>query len=76
MNTSKLNEKLKGLNIPKDAYSLQGGFPNESFCIGEDNGVWETYYSERGNKTGLKTFTNEKEACEYFLLWMQKTFKK
>ena len=67
---------LQELNIPRDAYSLQGGFPNEAFCIGVVNGKWETYYSERGNKTGLKSFENENEACEYFLAWMIRTFKK
>ncbi len=76
MNTKELNENLQILKIPKDAYSLHGGFPNESFCIGEVNGKWETYYGERGCKTGLKSFTNENEACDYFLTWMKRIFKK
>lgn len=42
--------------IPSHAYSLTGGYPNEAFCIGQNNGKWEVYYSERGNKTSLKIF--------------------
>jgi len=74
MDTKELNNKLKKLSIPSDAYSTIGGLPNEAFCIGNNEGKWETYYSERGNKTGLKSFDSEEEACEYFLSWMKRTF--
>lgn len=52
--------------IRKDSYSLSGGLPNEAYCIHENDFGWEVYYSERGNKTGLKIFQNENEACSYF----------
>ena len=61
--------------ISDDAYSLNGGLPNEKYCINFSNSLWEIYYSERGNKTGTKTFQHEKEACEYFLSLMKKIFK-
>jgi|LFRM01.1.fsa_nt_gb hypothetical protein len=57
----KLNSK-----IPSDSYSLVGGLPNEALCINNNGKQWEVYYSERGNKTNLKIFNSENDACEYF----------
>ena len=59
-----------------DAYSLHGGLPNEAFCIGMIEGQWEVYYSERGNKSMLKIFQNEEQACQYFYEWMLRVFNK
>lgn len=53
--------------ISDDAYSLNGGLPNEKYCINFSNSLWEIYYGKRGNKTDTKTFQHEKEAYEYFL---------
>jgi hypothetical protein len=47
-------------------YALDGGLPNEAYCLAKVDGKWEVYYSERGNKTGLKIFQKEEEACQYF----------
>lgn len=55
------------MEISGDLYSIMtGGLPNENLCIVKD-GKWQVYYSERGNKSGLKIFETETEACEYFL---------
>lgn len=75
MNLLQLKLKLKETSIPTDSYSLKGGLPNEVFCISNENVKWELYYSERGNKTALKTFTSEKEASDYFLTWIKRNFK-
>lgn len=67
MNVNELKETLVSLNISDKYYSiLTGGLPNEKLCI-VNNEVWAVYYSERGQKTGLKEFSSEAEACEYFL---------
>lgn len=76
MNVKQLRDELEKLKIPKNAYELKGGLPNEVFCIGMDNNSWEVYYSERGNKTNRKVFANEESACEYFFNWMKDVFKK
>jgi hypothetical protein len=76
MNILELEKVLMQIGIPLHAYSLKGGLPNEAFCIGKNGVSWETYYSERGNKSREKIFETEQEACEYFLVWMKKTFKK
>ncbi|MCA8994554.1 MAG: hypothetical protein KDA88_21425 [Planctomycetaceae bacterium] len=65
MNLSELQQKLHEAGIPAHAYCLTGGLPNESYCIERrGDGVWTTYYSERGMRTGIKTFTNELTACQ------------
>ncbi|QHI73454.1 hypothetical protein [Aminipila terrae] len=65
----------KNNKIPSDCYSLDGGLPNEAFCIAHLSGKWEVYYSERGKKSNLKTFEMESEACEYFYERLQKMLR-
>lgn len=71
MNVGTLKVELETLKIPKGVYSLTGGLPNESYCIAQKDDKWEVYYSERGNRTSLKTFENENTACKYFLALMK-----
>ncbi|MDU4860892.1 MAG: hypothetical protein E6356_10365 [Terrisporobacter othiniensis] len=68
MNKKELSAKLIKTKVPKDAYSLDGGLPNEMYCLDYLIGKkkWQVYYSERGVKTGLKEFESEDEACNYF----------
>lgn len=66
MRKSELLEILKKEKVSPNSYSLNGGLPNEAYCLNKVNGTWEVYYSERGRKTGLKTFDSEDEACNYF----------
>ena len=67
MTVFELEKKLNQINVPRDYYSiLLGGLPSETLCIVNNNDMWQVYYSERGQKTGLKTFETESEACEYF----------
>ncbi|MFC6223292.1 hypothetical protein ACFP2F_08575 [Hymenobacter artigasi] len=45
---------------------LNGGLLNETYTIGKTTRGWEVYYSERGQKSNLKIFASESEACKYF----------
>ena len=74
MTKKELEKKLNELNIDKFAYNLNGGLPNEAYCIEEFEGKWYTYYSERGQRTSLKEFETEKEAGQYFLDWLKYVF--
>ena len=65
MDVVALKEILQNDKISKDFYSLQGGLPNESYCIEKRGNNWEVYYSERGTKTDLKIFDTEDEACKH-----------
>lgn len=74
MTVTDLEAKLRAHNIPKYAYSLKGGLPNEAYCLESLPNKWAVYYSERGSKTSLKEFATENEACEYFLQLMSDAF--
>jgi len=60
-----LRQSLINANIPDDLYNLNGGLPNEAFCLNKEGDVWEVYYSERGVKSQKKEFDSEDEACNY-----------
>jgi hypothetical protein len=44
------------MKIPTDIYSLNGRLPNEAYCLNHAGDVYEVYYSEHGQKSGLKSF--------------------
>lgn len=67
-----LKELLIQNNIQPDSYSLEGGLPNEAYCLSRESDVWEVYYSERGNKTALRKFSEEEDACNYFFKLLTK----
>lgn len=71
MTKVELERKLKDMNIKETMYNLNGGLPNEAYCMEEIGGKWYTYYSERGQRTSLKAFETEQEACSYFLDWIK-----
>ena len=76
MNVFELEMKLKELHIPEEYYSLMiGGLPNERLCLVCEENVWKVYYSERGEKNGLKIFETEADACAYFYKKMSKYAK-
>jgi hypothetical protein len=68
MNREQLKNQLETLRIDPTAYDLSGGFPNERLVLNqEQDGAWEVYYSERGQKSGLRIFNSEESAIQYFL---------
>ena len=66
MNKTQLEDALKNSSTPSDAYSLEGGLPNEAYCLDKEDGKWIVYYSERGSRTSLKSFDSEEDACKHF----------
>ena len=66
MNVHQLTKALENNNVPRDAYCLKGGLPNEAYCLDREKEKWIVYYSERGARTSLKSFDYEKDACFYF----------
>ncbi len=67
MNLTELQTELDSLGVDKLSYSLEGGLPNERYCIDKEYGNWLVYYSERGGRSGLKEFKTESKACEHLL---------
>lgn len=67
MRVSELRVELERLQISQDTYSIMvGGLPNEKLCLVHED-TWKIYYSERGMRTGEKSYLSEEEACEAFL---------
>ena len=75
MNRKKLEKILSMNNISKDLYSLNGGLPNEAYCIENVANKWQVYYSERGKKTIIGYFENEEKACKCLLNEINKISK-
>jgi hypothetical protein len=68
MNLEQLKVRLEELKIDPNVYSLSGGLPNECLVLGrEPNGKWTVYYSERGERSGLREFDSEEDAIRHFL---------
>jgi hypothetical protein len=68
MTKLELKSKLEQAGVYSEAYSLDGGLPNERYVLSQEpNGRWEVYYSERGQKCGLRSFDSESAACQLFL---------
>lgn len=79
MTIEELNSELKNLGVSDDRYYLHGLFgssgDNDKIAMtvkmGKCTAEYEVYYTERGEKHSSRTFTNEKEACEYVLSQIQ-----
>jgi len=68
MTKLELKSKLDQAGVYPEAYSLDGGLPNEQYVLSrEPDARWEVYYSERGQKSGLRSFDSESAACQFFL---------
>ena len=62
-NTAELVRKLQALGVPDHRYTIGGFGAGEVDGIEQVNGVWCTYYSERGMRNDLKRWRSEEEAC-------------
>ncbi|MGH7144436.1 MAG: hypothetical protein ACRD22_05745 [Terriglobia bacterium] len=67
MTKIELLKLLKCEGFRADAYSLDGGVPEERYCLDYCHGIWSVYYSERGLQSGKREFSLESDACEFFL---------
>lgn len=56
MNDDEFYKEMDAAGVPRDSYSLQGGLPNEAYCIELVGSKWVVYYSERGNKNFFGEF--------------------
>jgi hypothetical protein len=51
--------------VRDDAYCLEGGVPSERYVLSVADGGWIVYYSERGERTDIRAFETEDEACAH-----------
>ena len=73
MTTNDLGPLLDRNGIRPDAYCLTGGLPNEAYTIERIGNRWRTYYSERGNRTAVREFASEADACGDLLARLLRT---
>ncbi|MCL2582378.1 MAG: hypothetical protein FWE35_07975 [Streptosporangiales bacterium] len=67
MDRTELRAILDEEAILPDAYSLEGGLPEDRLCIDEEYGQWAVYYVERGQRRQERRFATEDEACRHLL---------
>lgn len=65
-----LAQELECLGVPTSYYSL-GVNRNERTCLVFSGEKWLVYYSERGQREGLKEFKNYEDARLYLLSSLQ-----
>ncbi len=66
MKKAELKAKLEQAGVRPEAYWLDGGLPNERYVLSQEaNGRWDVYYSERGQKRGIRSFDSELAACQF-----------
>ena len=72
MNLLTLDAALRAVGVQQRYLALGTVEPGawDKHCIVKNVGVWEVYYTERGEKASLRTFATEEEACEYFYSWV------
>ena len=64
MNIPELKEILKNEKIPERYYLLDArGIREDKICLELSDGLWQVYYSERGQKYNVAEFANESDAC-------------
>jgi hypothetical protein len=68
MNISELKDALRLGGISPSAYSFFGEGLGENYVLGKEGQDWIVYYSERGERQGVRRFESESAACEYFFL--------
>jgi hypothetical protein len=67
MNTDDVRAELDRIGTDPSRYSLKGGTPDDGFALKREGGRWIVYYSERGGRYNIETFTTEYAACRYLL---------
>ncbi len=62
-----LEKWLKENCYPMNSYSINGNAIYEGFGLENNGGLFQWFYTERGDKQTLEYFATEKEAVEYAL---------
>ena len=62
-----LEKWLKENCYPMNSYSINGNAIYEGFGLENNGGIFQWFYTERGDKQTLEYFATEKEAVEYAL---------
>lgn len=68
MTRDELRAAIAREGILSTSYSLEGGFPDETYVLASEGGTWSVYFAERGRRIDELRFDTEDEACDELLL--------
>jgi hypothetical protein len=67
VNREELKDAVAEIGIEDNLVAIRG-YAENAFCVVEaEDGAWEVFWGERGNKNGLERFSSEHQACNYLL---------
>jgi len=78
MNIKETEEYLIRIGIPQDLYAINSLGNGDCVAIAhnyEPDEGWVAFYSERGNRFNIKKFSNEEDACDFFIQEAIKKYK-
>ena len=67
---------VQSMGIPSDSYHFDGMGSGECYCVEVEGTNWISYYSERGQRQGIRRFNSEDDANDYLLATLRKVFRK
>ncbi len=67
MNREELKSAVAEIGIMDRLVAVKG-YAEYAWCVVEaEDGAWEVFWGERGNKNELERFSSENQACSYLL---------
>lgn len=67
MDREELKSAIAEIGISDRLVAVEG-YAEYAWCVVEgEDGAWEVFWGERGNKGDLETFSSEHQACSYLL---------
>jgi hypothetical protein len=73
MNRDELKYMLEDLDVPTNAYSLEGSLLPDCIILHNNYAKWEVFYfDERGNRNNEEIFFSENDACNYIYEYFKK----
>ena len=67
MNIDQLKKELSRNNINPQCFSIGMPWPVDGYCLDNNNGNWEVFYVERGEKHNVSQYNTESDACDKLL---------
>lgn len=66
MKVEELRKIMESSNVNRYSYSINSALKDDAYHIINENGIWNVFYMERGQKSSYGTFESEEEACKCF----------
>jgi hypothetical protein len=76
MKIDELRKRLQASDYPSDSYALLQDSSNEALCINHNYDRWTVFYSEKGQRTEEELFLSEDQACEAFLVRLNRMMRR